>query len=296
MYGYPKSKLYLESNGYAPSAEKLFVDIKDIIEQTFPRLDQDIIDDAVTDGTNEYRAYLMTEASKSASDQEAKEIFLRTVMKSIRELIRRKNNSLIAFMLAKYRHNNAPLTVNQDLNQAFSSDLLTLQLLPGQLQKMFEPILQENRNKIIPQRLRFPPPPEEDFDEQVIIPEVLIDMNNPTRMDQFLSLSDKLQRQIIHIEDILTFYVSSIYDANITIDLREKLLLHIFDEIYNLSISTFNSNQLERLIINSVSHIIRNSYLNGEQKRAFMEFFTYTINNQDNFTYCQTVKDSFRLT
>ena len=285
-----------ENNYRRVTSDTLSVDIKDIIEQKFPRLDQDIIDDAFSYGRHQY-----TGLPHLSSDEQAEQFFLNSVMERIHERIneriRSEYDTLIAFMLAHHRHNTqTPLTVNQALNPSFSSDLLTLPFPPGQLQKMFEPILEENRNKIIPQRLRFPPPPEEDFDEQVIIPEVLIDMNNPTRMDQFLSLSDKLQRQIIHIEDILTFYVSSIYDANITIDLRENLLLHIFDEIYNLSISTSNSNQLERLIINSVSHIIRNSYLNGEQKRAFMEFFTYTINNQDNFTYCQTVKDSFRLT
>jgi hypothetical protein len=58
MYGYRKS------NDYAPSAEKLFVDIKDIIEQTFPELHQDIINDALHYGRIAYEEYLSTGASE----------------------------------------------------------------------------------------------------------------------------------------------------------------------------------------------------------------------------------------
>ena len=148
--------MYWTQNSYAPSADTLYVDIKDIIEQRFPRLEQDIIDDAVDYGTNEYRAYLLTGASEIASDREAEVFFLNSVMERIRERGISERDAIIAFMLAKYRHNTAPLTVNKDLNQAFSSDLLTLQLLPGQLQKMFEPILEENRNKFTPQTIFFP--------------------------------------------------------------------------------------------------------------------------------------------
>ena len=146
MYGYRESKRYSNSSGYAPSAQKLFVYIKDIIERTFPRLNQYIIDDALTYGIHQYTEYLLTDASKVDSDEEAEEFFLSLVMERILEHNIRQHDTLIAFMLAHQRHNTqTPLTVNQAFNQSFSSDLLTLPFPPGQLQKMVEPILEEKR-------------------------------------------------------------------------------------------------------------------------------------------------------
>jgi hypothetical protein len=149
MYGYRQSKIYSNSSGYAPSAQKLFVYIKDIIERTFPRLNQYIIDDALTYGIHQYTEYLLTDASKVDSDEvtlDAEEFFLSLVMERILEHNIRQHDTLIAFMLAHQRHNTqTPLTVNQAFNQSFSSDLLTLPFPPGQLQKMVEPILEEKR-------------------------------------------------------------------------------------------------------------------------------------------------------
>ena len=66
---------YKTQNSYAPSADTLSVDIKDKIEYYFPTLNKHIINDAVAHGTNEYIAYLLTEPSKLASDQEAEDFF-----------------------------------------------------------------------------------------------------------------------------------------------------------------------------------------------------------------------------
>ena len=285
MYVYPKSKLILESNAYAPLTEKLSVDIKDIIEQKFPRLEQEIIDDAVDYGTNEYREYLLSRASKSASDQQAKEIFLNSVMERIGEHNRRKNDTLIAFMLAKYRRNTAPLTVNQDVNLAFISDLLTLPLLPGQLQKTFEPIFEENRNKFIPQILQFPFPGNTD---KVIIPKIINRI--PSKKEIFWSLRSKLQRQLYHIDGVLRV----LFVPSIPTHIRINLVFQILDEMYRLSQLNFNSNYIERLLITFVSKIIIESSLTKQQKRLFIHHFTWTINNQDNITYCRRVEDSFR--
>jgi hypothetical protein len=105
-----------------------------------------------------------------------------------------------------------------------------------------------------------------------------------------LSLTDKLQKQVIRIENILR---NSLNYRNKNV--RDNVFIQIFDEMYNLSISTYNSNELERLLIDSVSHIIRNSSLDSSQKLDFMRFFGETINNQDNYTYYRTVaKDIFR--
>ena len=285
MYGYRQSKRYSNSSGYAPSAQKLFVDIKDIIEQTFPRLNQDIIDDALTYGIHQYTEYLLTDDSEVDSDEEAKEFFLNLVMKRILEHNRRQHDTLIAFMLAHQRHNTQnPLTVNQALNQSFSSDLLTLPFPPGQLQKMVEPILEENRNKFTQQRLRFP---EGILRKRVLIPEFLKDT---ARIDQFWSLSDKLQKQVIRI-GIIIRDIMNCRDINVL----GNVFIQIFDEIYNLSISTSNSNQLERLLIDSVSHIIRNSSLTPRDKTEFMRYFGETINNQDNFTYYQAVSNNINF-
>ena len=136
--------MYSKQNSYAPSTDTLSVDIKDMIEQKFPRLNQDIIDDAVAYARYQYTEYLLTEASKVASDQEAENFFVKAVMEHIHKHNRRQHDTLIAFMLAHQRHNTqTPLTVNQAFNQSFSSDLLTLPFPPGQLQKMVEPILEE---------------------------------------------------------------------------------------------------------------------------------------------------------
>ena len=98
-------------------------------------------------------------------------------------------------------------------------------------------------------------------------------------LERFVTFRNKFVHQLIQIKE------------SDEIALRKGI--QIFDEMYNLSISTYNSNQLERLLIDSVSHIIRNSSLTPRDKTEFMRYFGETINNQDNFTYCQTVKDSF---
>jgi hypothetical protein len=275
---------YKKSNGYAPSAQKLFVDIKDIIEQTFPTLHEDIINDALDYGRIAYEEYLSTGASKrdsEASDLEAKEFFLISVTERILEHNRREYDTLIELMLVRERHNTATLRSNKA--QDLSSGFIALPSRP--IQMVADKIVEENRKQFTQQTLRFPYPGSNPLGYRVDIPEII--RNNPTRIEQFRSLSDKLQRQLARIEFNL---------VNVSADVRDNLLVQIFDEMYNLSISTYNSNQLERLLIDNVSQIIRTSSLNREQKRLFFHYFTYTINNKDNHTYSQTVNDSFRLT
>ena len=262
--------MYWTQNSYAPSADTLYVDIKDIIEQRFPRLEQDIIDDAVDYGTNEYRAYLLTGASEIASDREAEVFFLNSVMERIRERGISERDAIIAFMLAKYRHNTAPLTVNKDLNQAFSSDLLTLQLLPGQLQKMFEPILEENRNKFTPQTIFFP-------QGKRPIRHVPLFLYGH-RKNQFWSLSYKLKRQI---ESLFLW--------------RPDLLIKMFDEIYRLAQLNLNANILETLILHSVIGILFDSSLSDDERIDFIESFQDTMNKQENKRYCQIYLRNLRM-
>ena len=279
--------------------DTLSVDIKDMIEQKFPRLDQDIIDDAVAYGRYQYTGF-----PQIASDQQAEQFFLNSVMERIHERIneriRSEYDTLIAFMLAHHRHNTqTPLTVNQALNPSFSSDLLTLAFPPGQLQKMVELILEENRNKLIPQHLQFPR-------VKILLlgydmPEFLFTIENRHRKDQFWSLGYKLKRQII--------YMSKIRKIDPNIDLKSDeyfrnyvrsneyfitLKVKMFDEIYRLAQLNLNANVLERLILDSVMCILKDSILPEDEIIYFLQYFENTINNQENITTCRMYQENLR--
>ena len=143
MYDYPNS------DSYAPSATTLSAKIKNIIEQQFPRLHPDIINNAINYATNEYQQYLHNNILKyrEVSDEEAANFFFNLVMERIREYNRIQFEILTSFMLAHQRHNQAHinLTPNSDLSSGF------LTLNSHQQEKIFE----ENSKQFIPQGLRF---------------------------------------------------------------------------------------------------------------------------------------------
>ena len=283
--------MYSKQNSYAPSTDTLSVDIKDMIEQKFPRLNQDIIDDAVAYARYQYTEYLLTEASKVASDQEAENFFVKAVMEHIHKHNRRQHDTLIAFMLAHQRHNTQnPLTVNQALNPSFSSDLLTLPFPPGQLQKMVEPILEENRNKLIPQHLHYTFPAYWKYPIRNV-PSFL--SSDSDRINKFWTLSYKLQRQIIAIEQ-LTQGDSWTWDAFTTTwsPWRPDLKIKMFDEIYRLAQLNLNANVLERLILDSVMRILDESSVFEQLRINFIHFFENTINNQENRRYCRIYQEN----
>ena len=254
---------YKTQNSYAPSADTLSVDIKDKIEYYFPTLNKHIINDAVAHGTNEYIAYLLTEPSKLASDQEAEDFFFNSVMERIIEHNRREHETLMTLMLAQQRHFQSPLTPNSDLSSGF------LTLNSHQQDKIFE----ENRKKFIP----MPPPRFPRPDNKVIgYPEFMHTDN--IRITQFWSLRDKLKKQFGAIVRLTSLW---------TRDVSYNILIDIFDEVYRLQLEDLNSNELERLIIESVSRIIRDSNLSRQQKRSFMLFFSNTINTPENIMYCK---------
>ena len=283
--------MYSKQNSYAPSTDTLSVDIKDMIEQKFPRLNQDIIDDAVAYARYQYTEYLLTEASKVDSDQQAEKFFLNAVMEHILEHNRRQHDTLIAFMLAHQRHNTqTPLTVNQALNQSFSSDLRTLPFPPGQLQKMVEPIIEENRTKLIPQHLHFTFPTKYPIRK---LPSFL--SSDSDRINQFWTLSYKLQKQIIAIERI-TQGDSWTWDVFTTtwIPWRPDLKIKMFDEIYRLAQLNLNANVLERLILDSLICILKGSSLSEDEIIYFLQYFENTINNQENITTCRMYQENLR--
>jgi len=138
---------YLDSDGYAPSANTLSAKIKNIIEQQFPRLHQDIINDAIDYGTEEYKKYSYNNIIEyiRVSDEEAEEFFFNSVMKFILINNRRQFEILTEFMLAYQRHHTqAPLRVNSELSSGF------LTLNSQHQEKIFE----ENRKRFIPQEFR----------------------------------------------------------------------------------------------------------------------------------------------
>jgi hypothetical protein len=189
-------------------------------------------------------------------------------MERILEHNRREHETLMTLMLAQQRHFQSPLTPNSDLSSGF------LTLNSHQQDKIFE----ENRKKFIP----MPPPRFPRPDNEVIVgcPEFMYKDN--IRITQFWSLRDKLKKQFWQIVRLTSLW---------TRDVRDNILIDIFDEVYRLQLEDLNSNERERLIIESVSRIIRDSNLSREQKRAFMLFFSSTINTPENIMYCRKMAE-----
>ena len=274
--------MYLPQNSYAPSADTLYVDIKEVIEQKFPRLDQDIIDDAVAYARHQYTEYLLTEASEVASDREAETFFLRSVTERILEHNRREYDTLISLMLARERSNQTPLRSNkaQDLTSGFIS--LPSRPIEMIAEKIAE-IAAENRKKFTPQPLKFPlvkyPIPISD------VPPFL--SSDSYRINQFWSLSYKLKRQIIDMAKLTIFL-----DKNWSVNWRPDLLIKMFDEIYRLAHLNLNANVLERSILESIMGILDSAFPRAKYIRInFIERFLQTINNYENIGYCRRYQE-----
>ena len=82
------------------------------------------------------------------------------------------------------------------------------------------------------------------------------------RIDQFWSLSDKVQKQLLQIEKW-----TSLWSANIYL----PVLLQIFDEFYNLAQLNRNDTDLEELQVECLRQIIGNTTsLSYNEKKTFM--------------------------
>jgi hypothetical protein len=275
--------MYSTQHSYSPSADTLYVDIKDIIEQKFPRLDQDIIDDAVAYGAQKYRADILSDDSEVGSDYEAETFFFNSVMERIHERIRSRYDTLIELMLARERHPRTPL--RSDIAQDLTSGFISLPSRPIEMiaEKIAE-IAEENRNKLTPQRLQFPilKTPIQLSD----VPTFL--SHNNDRINKFWSLGYKLKKQIIAIERSIMF----MSDGKWSWDWRPDVKIKIFDEIYRLAQLKLNANVLERLILDSVMHILDESYMAEYERINFIHFFENTINNQENRRYCRIYREN----
>jgi hypothetical protein len=268
--------MYRAQNGYRlVTVDTLYADIKDMIEQKFPRLDQDIIDDALAYARHQY-----TDVPLAYTDQQAENFFLSSVMERIHqridERIKSEYDKLIELMLVRERHPRTPL--RSDIAQDLTSGFISLPSRPIEMiaEKILE-IAEENRNKLIPQHLQFPiaryPIPTPDF---------LYKDNRGVKTKQFWSLNYKLRKQILYMEKINDH-------ARWT-----STIMKMFDEIYRLAQLKLNANVLERLILDSVMHILDESYLAVNERINFIQLFENTINNQENITICRIYQEDRR--
>jgi len=253
---------YKTQNSYAPTAQTLVSDVKYIIEQQFPILDQDIINDAINHSVNEYNKDIVPNIT--VSDQEAEAFFFNSVMERILEHKRREYDALIAFMLARERHPRTPL--RSDIAQDLTSGFISLPSRPIEMiaEKIAE-IAEENRNKLTPKRLRFPPS-NDTTQRREKIPTFI----RGNRIHQFQSLNNTLRKQLIKIDYFINYWG------------RPDLTIQMFDEIYRLAQQNLNAIVLEREIILSINKILENSDIPHRDKIGFMHILGSTINNERN--------------
>jgi hypothetical protein len=248
--------VYKTQNSYAPSAQTLVSDVKHVIEHKFPRLEQDIINEAINHSVTKYNIYIGH--NKSVSEQDAEAFFFNSVMERIGDHNRRQHDALIAFTIAHHRYqSNDYLTPNSDLSSGF------LTLNSHQQAKIFE----ENHKKFRPLPIRFPA--SNDTRRLETTPFFL----RGDRIDRFKSLNNTLQKQVVKIDE-LTNYWMRLTD----IDLK----IQIFDKIYYLAKQNLYAIALEREIILSINNILENSDIHPRDKRCFMHLLGATINNERN--------------
>ena len=259
----------LSQYDYAPSANTLSADIRDEIEHTFPSLHPDVINDAVVFARDQY-----VSVPDTASDQEAKDFFLNSVMKFILDHLKQQYDTLIELMLVRERDITATLRSNkaQDLTSGFIS-------LPSRpIQMVADKIADTFTGRRPP---RFP----KQYNVVSGYPDFL--RRDHARIPQFSTLRNKLQQQLIVIERLASLWTPYTF--------RHDILIQIFDAVYNLQLSGLHSIQLERSIIDAVHLILRNTNnLSFKQKTAFMRHFSNTINNEENIIYCKNKSEEFR--
>ena len=259
---------------------------KHIIEQKFPNLDQYIIDDAFKDAL-----YAFT--NNPASKEDAESEFFNLMMNSINE---RKiqgtiqPGTLTNLMLLRERSYKTEHPLTSSKAQDFTSAFMKL---PSRPLEMIAEKLAEQANKFNDNDLRFPRLAKKVDDR---LPLYIILTNDPNRMKKYFYLNDKLREQLLAIERLLGIgpFTSDYFIAGNSDNERQNVQLQIFEEFYRLSKLNLNANELERLIIESLIPIIRNSSMSREQMRHFMLNFADTINNPDNYKYCQKVAEEFK--
>jgi len=257
--------MFSHQYNYAPSADTLSLDIRDEIQHTFPSLHQDVINDAVDFGRQQYVHYTDT-----GSDQEAKDFFLNAVTNYILNTLKEQYDTIYTFMLLRERdyQTETPLTSSkaQDLTSAF------MKLPSRPLERLADTIADRRRPP------RFP----KQYNVVSGYPDFL--SRDSVRINRFSTLRNKLQQQL-KVAEIL---------ARVWTPYSRDILIQIFDAVYDLQFSGLHSIQLERSIIDAVHLILRNTNnLSSKQKADFMLHFSNTINNEENIIYCKNKRKEF---
>jgi hypothetical protein len=262
---------------------------KHMIQQKFPNLDQYIIDDAFKD------AIFAFTNNPLVSEEDANSEFFKVMMNSINER-KIQPGTLTTLMLLRERNDRTKTPLRSNKAQDFTSAFMKL---PSRPLEMIAEKLAEQANKFNHNDLRFPRLSKkvEKVDDR--IPLYIMFTKDPNRLNKYFYLNDKLREQLIYIERLLsiepfTYPYHIPGHSELNYNEKQNVQVQIFEEFYRLTKLNLNANELERLIIESVITIIKNSSMSSEQMRQFMLNFANTINNQDNYTYCQKVVEDFK--
>ena len=269
-----------------------FEKTKHIMEQKFPNLDQYIIDDAFKD------AVFAFTNKPIVSQEDANAEFFKVMMNSINER-KIQPGPLTNLMLLRERSYKTEHPLTSSKAQDFTSAFMKLPSRP--LEMIAEKLAEQQANKFNHNDLRFPGLSKVELAKKVgdRIPVYISLTNDPNILNKYFYLNDKLREQLIYIERLLStepFTSDYPYPGHFELSFNERqnVQLQIFEEFYTLTKLNLNANKLERLIIESVIPIIRNSSMSREQMRHFMLNFADTINNPDNYKYCQKVAEEFK--
>ena len=125
-----------------------------------------------------------------------------------------------------------------------------------------------------PRQPRFPPQSDK-------FPGFILDTDK-NRMQKYLSLSDKLKKQLLKIEIFATYWKPGL----------RYLLLEIFDEFYDLQ-EEYKDADLEGEQVECLKRIIGNSTLPLDEKNSFMLVFASTLNDDTIYKYCREISKHF---
>ena len=156
--------------------------------------------------------------------------------------------------------------MSSDKSQS-QSQTLPRQLLQSRPQPLPQPLPQKNTP-------RFPKSNEPVTRAPGFIP------TGDKRIEQFFSLTYKVQNQLLQIEKWASLWKPAI--------MYLPVLLQIFDEFYNLVLLNLKERALEELQVERLRQIIGNTTsLSYTEKKTFMRLFASTLNDDTIYNYCR---------
>jgi hypothetical protein len=166
------------------------------------------------------------------------------------------------------------------LVEFMSFDKSQSQTLPRQLLQSRQQSLPQTLPQLLPQPLpqkttpRFPKSNEPVSRAPGFIP------TGDKRIEQFFSLTDKVQKQLVQIEKWASLWKPAI--------MYLPVLLQIFDEFYTLVQLNRKERDLEALQVECLRQIIGNTTsLSYTEKKNFMMLFASTLNDDTIYKYCR---------